>query len=325
VTVSRRDIKLRPAQPADDGAVLALMRSSLGWRDEDPNEDLFRWKHRDNPFGPSPAWVAEHDGRVVGYRTFLRWEFLDEEDRRVTAVRAVDTATDPAYRGLGIFRMLTVRGVGELTMAGDGIVFNTPNDQSRPGYLRMGWSEVGRLPVGVAPAGPGAVARMIRARMPADLWSQPTDAGRPAAEVLKEVATAEALLAHAPTTGFRTRRSADYLAWRTSLSSLHYRLLLASDLDPANGGLVFRLRRRGDALEAAVIETLVPDTRTGVRLVRRMLRETGADYAIGLRSAGSTGLLPLPRQGPLLTARPLAATPPALPNWSLSLGDVELF
>ncbi len=29
------------------------------------------------------------------------------------------------------------------------VVFNTPNDQSRPGYLKMGWSEVGRVPVAV--------------------------------------------------------------------------------------------------------------------------------------------------------------------------------
>ena len=154
---------------------------------------------------------------------------------------------------------------------------------------------------------------------------QPTDAGQPAGDVLKEPATAEALLTHAPTSGFRTRRTSDYLAWRTSLPALHYRLLLASNLDPAEGGLVFRLRRRGDALEAAVIEALVPDTRTGIRLVRRMLRETRADYAVGLRGAGSLPLVPLPRQGPRLTARPLAATPPSLAEWTLTLGDVELF
>ena len=98
---------------------------------------------------------------------------------------------------------------------------------------------------------------------------------------------------------------------------LHYRLLLVSDRDPSEGGIIFRLRRRGDAVEAAVVEQLVPDRRTGARLVHRMLRDSGADYAIGLRTGRSAGLLPLPGQGPLLTTRPLAGSPPR----RVSLGD----
>ncbi len=319
------DLELRAAHPADEPAVLRLMRSSLGWRDEDPNEEFFRWKHHDNAFGVSPAWVAVHQGSVVGYRTFLRWRFLDDAGRELRAVRAVDTATDPAYQGQGIFRRLTLRGVAELTLAGDGLVFNTPNDQSRPGYLKMGWSLARRLPVGVLPAKPRSLAPMIASRVPADLWSQVTSAGLDAGEALADGAVAAALLEHAPTKGFRTHRTPEYMAWRTSFAPLHYRLLLASPHDPAEGGLVFRLRRRGYAVEAAVVEQLVPDRRTGIALVRRMLTMTGADYAIGLRSGPSAGLLPLPGQGPLLTTRPLAASPPSPRDWTLTLGDVELF
>ena len=73
------------------------------------------------------------------------------------------------------------------------------------------------------------------------------------------------------------------------------------------------------------MEQLVPDRRTGARLVRRMLSTTGAAYAIGLRTGPSAGLLPLPGQGPLLTTRPLAASPPSPREWALTLGDVELF
>ncbi len=74
-----------------------------------------------------------------------------------------------------------------------------------------------------------------------------------------------------------------------------------------------------------MVEQLVPNRRTGMVLVRRMLKETGADYAIGLRTGPSAGLLPLPTQGPLLTTRPLAASPPSPRSWTLTLGDVELF
>ncbi|GAA6524414.1 GNAT family N-acetyltransferase [Intrasporangium sp. DVR] len=321
----RPELDFRPAQPADEPGVLELFRSSLGWATGDPNEVFFHWKHRENPFGESPGWVALHEGRVVGYRTFLRWRFLDDKGKAVPAVRAVDTATDPAFQGMGIFRTLTLQSVAELTLAGDAIVFNTPNDQSRPGYLKMGWSLARRLPVGVLPAGGRSALTMVRSRVPASLWSEPTTVGLDAATALADRDVAARLLQHAPRRGFRTDRTPAYLVWRTSFEPLHYRLLLASPGDPSEGGLVFRLRRRGQALEAAVIEQLVPDWRTGARLVRRALKESGADYAIGLRTGPSAGLVPLPGQGPLLTTRPLAGSPPAPSAWRLTLGDVELF
>jgi GNAT superfamily N-acetyltransferase len=324
-SVQARDLVVRAAEPGDDATVLPMLRASLGKVDDPHYEQFLHWKHRENPFGVSPAWVALHDGVVVGYRTFLRWEFLTDDGRVLRAVRAVDTATDPAYRGLGIFRTLTLQGVSELTLAGDGIVFNTPNDQSRPGYLKMGWTLARRLPVGVLPRRPRSVLSMVSSRVPASLWSEPTDVGLDATTAFGEREVAEQLIAHAPASGVRTNRTPDYLAWRTRFGPLRYRLLLAHDGDPAGGGLVFRLRRRGDAVEAAIIEQLVPNRRTGAALVRRLLRETGADYAIGLRTGPSAGLVPLPRQGPLLTTRPLAASPPPPGDWGLTLGDVELF
>lgn len=323
--VRAQDLLVRSAEPADDSAVIPMLRAALGKTDDPHYEAFLHWKHRENAFGESPAWLALHEGRVVGYRTFLRWEFLDDTGRTVRAVRAVDTATDPAYQGMGIFKTLTLRAVAELTLARDAIVFNTPNDQSRPGYLKMGWSVARRLPVGVMPAHPGSVVPMVTSRVPAALWSDPTTAGLDAAEALSDAGVTTALLQHAPTQGFRTNRTPEYFAWRTSFVPLRYRLLLASPSDPAEGGIVFRLRRRGDAVEAAVIEQLVPNWRTGASLVRRMLKETAADYAIGLLTGPSAGLLPLPGQGPRLTTRPLAASPPSPKEWALTLGDVELF
>jgi GNAT superfamily N-acetyltransferase len=178
-SVQARDLVVRAAEPGDDATALPMLRASLGKVDDPHYEQFLQWKHRENPFGVSPAWVALHDGVVVGYRTFLRWEFLTDDGRVLRAVRAVDTATDPAYRGLGIFRTLTLQGVSELTLAGDGIVFNTPNDQSRPGYLKMGWTLARRLPVGVLPRGPRSVLSMVSSRVPASLWSEPTGVGGP--------------------------------------------------------------------------------------------------------------------------------------------------
>lgn len=320
------DLEVRRATRDDDSEVIPLLQAALK-KESDPYYRLFLdWKHRQNPFGVSPAWVALHEGRIVGYRTLLRWRFINDEGKKVTAVRAVDTATHPDYQGLGIFRTLTVRGIAELTMEGDGIVFNTPNDQSRPGYLKMGWSEVKRLSIGVLPSGPKALVKMASSRVPAALWSEDTSVGLAGSE-LADPRLATALLRHAPKRGFRTDRTPEYLAWRTALDPLQYRVLLSDESDPGQGGVIFRLKRRGSTVEAAIVEQLVPSARIGAKLVWEVLTRTKADYAIGLHTGPSAGLIPMPipGMGPLLTTRPLASSPPAPGAWTLTLADVELF
>src|SRR5690348_4042222 len=129
-------LTIRRAEPADRPAMIGVATRALGWRGDGRDRDLFAWKHDDNAFGPSPAWVAVVAGEVVGFRTFMRWE-LGRGGERLRIVRAVDTATDPDHQGKGIFRRLNETAVAELTSAGCDAVFNTPNSQSRPGYLKM--------------------------------------------------------------------------------------------------------------------------------------------------------------------------------------------
>ena len=50
---------VRRATPADEPAVLALLADSLGWKRDATFAEFFDWKHTQNPFGRSPAWIAE--------------------------------------------------------------------------------------------------------------------------------------------------------------------------------------------------------------------------------------------------------------------------
>ena len=323
------DLEIRRSTPADRPRVLSLLRRSLGWGDDPRYEELFAWKHDANPFGASPAWVAQHGERVVGFRTFMRWEFqLDGETIR--AVRAVDTATDPEYQGRGVFRRLTLHALDEIGSERVDFVFNTPNRASRPGYLRMGWQELGRLPVRVQPRGLRGLARLVRARVPAEHWPIPGRAlpGAPAAEALADAGVIDALCEQlADPRGLSTRRTPAFLAWRYGLAVLGYRALLVGDA-PGDGLVLFRVRRRPPAVEVAILDAVVPagpSAPTG--LTRRLLGDCGADHAIAIGTTlpGGHGI-PLPRQGPVLTWRALArSSVPPLGGWSLSLGDVELF
>jgi hypothetical protein len=325
-------VTVRRATAADTPAILAVARHSLGWDATDATTAHFAWKHAENPFGPSPMWVAEVGDRIAGFRAFLRWEFVTAAGEVLRAVRAVDTATDPDFRGRGIFTTLTLGALEELRADAVDLVFNTPNGQSRPGYLKMGWAVVGRLPVAVRPTGPGGLARIARARTPADRGAVATDAGLAAADVLADPVVAEALLAGArPSRGLATRHSAEYLAWRYGPPALHYRIV-GADSDPRAGAVVFHLRRRGPALEAVVCETFAPagDRRTLGRLLHTVARDSGADYLLRLRPAGAPtprqGFWPAPRVGPVLTARAVTGRPPpTLAGWALTMGDIELF
>lgn len=309
------EVQIRPATEADRDQVLALAARSLGWADDERDRAFFRWKHDENPLGPSPAWVAVEHGEVIAFRTFLRWAFAGDGGERLQMVRAVDTATDPAHQGRGLFRTLTLGAVEDLAQDGVDAVFNTPNEQSRPGYLKMGWHQLGRPTLGVQPASLGRAAVLRQARTAAEKWSEPCSVGEPAAECLADLAAAEV---GTPARGrWATPRSRDYLAWRYRFEPLGYRAV------EAGGGLVvFRVRRRGPAREVAVVEWLAP--RPDPRALHRLVQAAG-DYGVAVGLGVRHGLVPLPRQGPIVTWRPLARpTVPSLRDLAFGLGDLEL-
>lgn len=326
--VPDEEIHVRAAIAEDRPAMIELCRSALGWRTEDPSERFFAWKHDLNPFGSSPAWVAQDaEGRLVGVRVFMRWRFTDGRNVR-HAVRAVDTATHPDMQGRGIFKRLTLGALPDLADDGVDLVFNTPNDQSRPGYLKMGWQMVGRVPVSMRLRSPAAVIAVRGAKAAARKWSEPTDVGLDAATAFSDGQGVERLLALcAPAGGLHTDRDVEYLRWRYSFDALNYRVVPFGDR-LEDGVVVFRIRRRGTAIEAAICEVLSPTPGAERSAVGWLLRHTGADYALRTDGRGSlrSGFVPVPRLGPVLTWRPLdGAAVPEMSAMRLAMGDIELF
>jgi GNAT superfamily N-acetyltransferase len=327
--VSESELEYRRAGDADRTAIIELLRRSLGREVDARYEALFAWKHVENAFGASPAWVACDGDRLAGLRVLMRWEFVDG-GQVVRAVRAVDTATDPDYQGRGIFTRLTLHAIDE--QEGVEFVFNTPNDQSRPGYLKMGWEVVGQLPTLVRPTGWRSIPRIAQARVPAERWSTPSAAGLDARTVLDDTAAVDALLARIggprpAAEGLSTHLTSAFLRWRYGTPLLGYRAVVAPG-GVAAGMAIFRVRARGAAKEVALGAVLVPegDRRTASRLVRAVARAADADYllAIGHGPFGPGGLVRLPRVGPLLTYRAVTAVAPPV-AWDLTLGDIELF
>jgi hypothetical protein len=314
--------EIRAARPDDLPDVLRILRVALGWPDGELAERFWRWKHEENPFGASPVWVGVDTGTVVAVRTFLRWELRTASGQVVRAARAVDTATDPAHHGQGWFRRLTMHGLAALAADGFDVVFNTPNDASRPGYLKMGWVEQGRLPVHLRPARLRALPQVARARAAADLW--PVRGSAPAGTLAAGAAFAAGgplSIANDAAPGLHTARSAAFLRWRYGWEPLGYHVL------PAQGGVeegfaVLRLRARGAARELALLE-LAGAPAVRAELLRTLWRTQGWDHAVCLGPAPGRGWLPLLGQGPRLVARAVSARA-VIGDWALTLGDVEL-
>lgn len=314
-------VEVRAATADDRSEILGLLGRSLGADAADPRyRELYAWKHDHNRFGSSPTWVAVEAGRIVAVRAFLRWEF-ERGGEVLRAVRAVDTATDPTHQGRGLFTLLTLHGLEAIAADGVEFVFNTPNQQSRPGYLKMGWQVVGQLPTTIAPTGPAGAIRAVRSRVPAERWSLPLEVGDPVPEWLERGGPGERRRPPADVRRLHTRDDDAFLAWRYGTPLLGYRVV-----DDGDAAIIVRARRRGRASELALVAGFGDDRLVG-RLAARTARRAGVDYVARLGGAHlSAGEVPLPGGGPVLTWRAVApAAMPALANWSLSLGDIELF
>jgi GNAT superfamily N-acetyltransferase len=327
-------ITIRPFETGDEAAVLALLEQTLGGGPAGRRPaEFFRWKHLDNPFGTSFMLLAEADGRIIGLRAFMRWRFT-VDGRELAAVRAVDTATHPEYQGMGVFSRLTRAALEALAGQAD-LVFNTPNDASRPGYLKLGWREVGRVPVALRVRRPVAFARGLR-RPAARLRARPPVHADPAARVLEREAEVAGLLARLHPSGGRlsTPRDVGYLRWRYGAAPLlDYAGVAEEDTGGLRGVALFRVRPRGGLWETTVAEVLVPDgdRLTARRLLAKVARAAEVDH-LTLRApvltGAAAGFLPAPG-GISFVVKPLRdglePDPSTLGAWALSLGDLEVF
>lgn len=328
-------------------AVLELLTASLaGGPTGERSAGFFAWKHRRNPFGESPGLVAEApDGRLAGVRLFLRWQWQDGAGRVVRAVRPVDTATHPDFQGRGIFRTLTRRLLEQVDGEAE-LVFNTPNGNSLPGYLKMGWRELGRVPIALRVARPAAFARGARAalaRRPGRVGplrcELPTAAewfGRPDARLPELLA--ERARADAADPRLKTVRTAEYLAWRYGAApGLDYRVVTVERGGELVGLAFGRPRRRGPLAEFTLAELIVrPGDRAAAAGLLRAAAGAGCDHAATHLAPGTeaadaalrAGYLTAPRAGMTLAARTPGGPLPegrSLTDWRFGLGDLEVF
>lgn len=342
--MNRPSFSVREYQPADEAGVLTLLAQALGsGRAFDRTAAFWRWKHVQNPFGPSLMMVAEN-GEILGLRSFMRWQFRVGA-QRIKAVRAVDTATRPAYQRQGIFSTLTRVTVERARSEGVDIIFNTPNRYSLPGYLKLGWTYVGRPRLLFRILRPARIARvMLNGKRPGG--DQAHILGAPLAPVLALFSRPEALGSLLEENdrlcgnAIRTARDVAFIRWRyADAPSLRYYACCLGD-DPSGAVAIIRPNWRRGLREIMLCELLFGEAGASKvpMLVRDLAGTVDADYIVACAQQGSphdralrrAGFLPVPYIGSHFVVRPLApatvhAAPASLTRWHLSLGDLEVF
>ncbi|WP_026952855.1 GNAT family N-acetyltransferase [Algoriphagus mannitolivorans] len=309
-------MEIRKSNPEDIPAIVDLLRLSLGESLLPKSIELWNWKHIENPFGPSPVLLATENEQIIGVRSFLRWDFANLETT-IKACRAVDTAVHPDFQGKGVFTKLTLGLIDEIRNEGLDTIFNTPNEKSTPGYIKLGWEKAGKLPLFLG----FRLATNSNSRIPDSDWNQI----RNLIEKL-EFSTDRS-------TDFSTQLKPGFLSWRYENCPLFPYYFLS---DGRSFLLVFRIKegKWGNEFRICDFYTLEEFGHSSEQELQKMLQEailaSGCrmiSYS-GLKSNHSLGMKFLPKLslGPLVTLRQIQhGFVPKEHDWAWSIGDLEVF
>jgi len=127
-------------------------------------DEEFAWWFDRNPAGEGIVSLAVDDGEVVGVAamSFFRTA-LDGSELRLAI--PVNVATDPRYRGQGVFSTLELENEAAAAAAGSPLTVTFPNGASYPIFMsRLGWIDLPRLRLWARPLRAGAVVRYLLGR-----------------------------------------------------------------------------------------------------------------------------------------------------------------
>ena len=127
--MSDAPVEVRPAAPGDHDEIIGVASRALGWAADERDRAFFRWKHGDNPFGPSPAGSRRR--RAGGRLPHLPAGGSSGGEHLRWSGPSTPPPT-PTFRGGGCSGASPSIGRRPLRARVDA-VFNTPNDRSRPG------------------------------------------------------------------------------------------------------------------------------------------------------------------------------------------------
>lgn len=309
----------RPGTEEDIPQIIQLLKASLGESLIPKSEALWKWKHLDNPFGKSPVLLAEEDNKIIGVRAFLNWEFV-QNNEPINACRAVDTAIHPDFQGKGLFTKLSLNLTDQIREDGTQLIYNTPNTQSLPGYLKMGWEKWGKLPLKMKFHMGGSASR---AKELFSDWSAVQDLIRKI-ELRKNSGSR-----------IQTHIVPGYLNWRYADCPLFPYQFIS---DGESYLLIFRIKEGKMGRELRITDLFTVDSfgksqkKELNKALKQIQKQSSARFtsfsglAYSNQQSIDLGILPVLSIGPIITLRKVSEySDPMNLDWGWSLGDLEVF
>ncbi len=307
-------VAFRSSVPGDAPAILALInlvQPHVPW-----SEDHFRWQYLDPPAGAAALFVAEEEGSIVSFYAAPRYAVsVFGEVREAWMVQ--DVMTHPDHRGRGHLHTLGDLCLRSLREAG-AMGFTFPNERSQGSFARLGWTELGPVPVRLWPVRPGDGRSGLLT---------PVDDLSPEVGGVWDESGLE----------IGTRRDAPYLAWRYRKPGQDYRRFVVGD---RAGFVVLKAFDTGTSKRLHICDLVVRTT--GRTLLPAILEEV--QHAA--REIGAAELTAwLPRRHPYAgafdaaglhsvpTTRRVFVTAPAtdlaryavMDHWHLTHGDSDVW
>lgn len=257
-------IRIRPSKEPDIPRILDLLNGVFS------NQEYFgisrtlewwNWKYERNVFGKSTIMIAEDNDQIVGARIFWAWDFVCR-GQILKAYQPVDTVIHPGYQGQGLFTKLTVKALKQATEIGADLLFNFPNQNSLPGYLKLGWNYVAKLSWLVKPLRPFHLLKNLKNKekaTPVEL-DEKYRITPEMCDGLLERESFDGLL--------RTRQSKEFLWWRYEENLFFKYGALQVTEGRKKLSAIFEVNQKGTRIEMIIVDILGDCT-----LIKRLFKE----------------------------------------------------
>lgn len=311
----------RPYEFGDEVAIADLFHVTYG---RTMSDELWRWRFRDNPSGPSIIQLAWDDSILASHYAVAQVA-LSVNGEKVNSGLDVTTITHPDYRGRGLFRTLAKSAFERSAELGLAIVWGFPNRNSHRGYIQdLSWLDMWEIPT-------------FRWRLPESL-ALPTPSCA-MAEVDSFDKRFDVLWENVKLSHYvMVRRDRRYLTWRYIVNpEAQYRILISQDTSGLLGYAIFKRYNN----ELQVVDLLTKDDveigRQLILEVARIARQESLD-AVSLWLNVANPLhrvlerLGFENDSPITYFSGLILRPDALDervydyrNWHLTMGDSDVY
>lgn len=138
-----REWLIREYREGDEEQILKLQGIVMS---DSKDKQWWQWMYRDGPLGPARIFVVEAKQRIIGH-TAMIFVPIKIRDQVTRSTHGVDLMVHPDYRRQGLFITLHTNLLGAVSARRGGISYGTPNDQSRPGFVkRLSLMEICEVP-----------------------------------------------------------------------------------------------------------------------------------------------------------------------------------